>query len=64
MTRRLRLALVTLLTLAPATADAQQWPSKQPIRIIVPFTAGSATDIVARTVMEQVSSQIGQLGEP
>ena len=30
------------------------------MRVIVPFTAGSAVDIVARAVMEQVSNQIGQ----
>ncbi len=30
------------------------------MRVIVPFTAGSAVDIVARAVMEQVSTQIGQ----
>jgi tripartite-type tricarboxylate transporter receptor subunit TctC len=39
---------------------AQDWPSKQPIKIIVPFSAGSATDIIARTVFTQVGSQIGQ----
>ncbi|MPZ38895.1 MAG: tripartite tricarboxylate transporter substrate binding protein [Rhizobiales bacterium] len=46
-----------LAGLSPATA--QTWPTK-PLRVIVPFTAGSAVDIVARAVMEQVSSQIGQ----
>ena len=40
-------------------AAAQSWPTK-PVRVIVPFTAGSAVDIVARAVMEQVSTQIGQ----
>jgi len=44
----------------PLGAAAQQWPSKQPIKIIVPFSAGSATDITARTVFDQVSKQIGQ----
>jgi tripartite-type tricarboxylate transporter receptor subunit TctC len=29
--------------------------------VIVPFTAGSATDIIARTVMEQLSTQLGQV---
>jgi tripartite-type tricarboxylate transporter receptor subunit TctC len=38
---------------------AQSWPAK-PIHVVVPFTAGSATDIIARTVFEQVGRQIGQ----
>ncbi len=38
---------------------AQPWPSK-PIRIIVPFTPGSGTDIIARTVTERLSPQLGQ----
>ena len=42
-----------LLMLAPLGAQAQDWPAKQPIKIIVPFTPGSATDITARTVFEQ-----------
>jgi len=49
-----------LLLLVPLSANAQEWPAKQPIKIIVPFTAGSATDITARTVFEQVGKQIGQ----
>jgi tripartite-type tricarboxylate transporter receptor subunit TctC len=40
--------------------QAQAWPTRQPIRVIVPLTAGSAIDIVARLVFEQVSKQIGQ----
>ena len=37
----------------PASAFAQAWPSKQPIRIIVPVTAGSALDITARVIGDQ-----------
>ena len=51
--------LVSTLVSTLAPAAAQSWPTK-PVRVIVPFTAGSAVDIVARAVMEQVSSQIGQ----
>ncbi len=38
---------------------AQAWPTKS-VRIIVPVTAGSAVDIAARTVAEQLSAQLGQ----
>jgi tripartite-type tricarboxylate transporter receptor subunit TctC len=51
-------ALAAVLLAAPASA--QEWPSRQPIRVIVPLTAGSSTDIVGRTVFEQVGKQIGQ----
>ncbi len=64
MTRHLSRHLARILTLifllAPFTAKAQDWPGKQPIKIIVPFSAGSATDIIARTVFNQVGNQIGQ----
>ena len=42
-----------------ALSQAAPWPSR-PIKAIVPFAAGAATDIVARQVLEQVSRQIGQ----
>jgi tripartite-type tricarboxylate transporter receptor subunit TctC len=54
------LAFVAVALIVPAAASAQDWPGKQPIKIVVPFTAGSATDITARTVFEQVGKQIGQ----
>ena len=47
------------LTLASFTADAQTWPAR-PIRVIVPFAAGTITDIVPRLVFEQLSAQLGQ----
>src|SRR6266545_4165811 len=45
-----------------ATASAglaETWPSR-PIQVISPFSAGNATDIVARVVLDQVSRQLGQ----
>jgi tripartite-type tricarboxylate transporter receptor subunit TctC len=50
-------ALLALAAASPALAQA--WPAK-PIRVIVPLTAGSATDLIPRIVFEQVSAQIGQ----
>jgi tripartite-type tricarboxylate transporter receptor subunit TctC len=41
-------------------AAAQDWPTKQPIRVIVTNTPGSALDVTARVVFNQVSRQIGQ----
>ncbi len=62
-TRRRYLVLFSSAALAaPIFAPrswARSWPSRA-IRLIVPLTAGSATDIMARLVMEQVSGQLGQ----
>ena len=46
-------------TAAFAQGDAASYPNK-PIRIVVPFTAGSATDILARTFGERLSAALGQ----
>src|SRR5690349_10943359 len=40
-------------------AFAQQWPTKR-IQVVVPIGAGSATDLTARTVLDQVATQFGQ----
>ena len=42
-----------------AQVDVQNWPTK-PIHAIVPFTPGSAADIVPRTVFEPLSHDLGQ----
>ena len=56
----LRASLLTIaVALTPLAAHAQGWPAGQPIKVIVPFSAGSATDLIARAVFEQVGQQIG-----
>jgi tripartite-type tricarboxylate transporter receptor subunit TctC len=59
--RWLLAAAVALSGLGSAATQgwAQAWPAK-PIRLIVPLTAGSATDVMARLVMDQVSVQLEQ----
>jgi tripartite-type tricarboxylate transporter receptor subunit TctC len=46
--------------LAVSTAHAQTYPDK-PVHVIVPFTPGSATDVVARTVAQALSTRMGQV---
>lgn len=55
----MRKALFFLLSAVAALAQAQSYPAK-PIRIIVPFTAGSATDVVARLIGERLNAAWGQ----
>ena len=58
MLRRILFGLV-LLPFVLNAAFAQEWPTRQ-IQVFVPQSAGSALDIVTRSVMEQVSVQLGQ----
>ena len=48
-----------IAAMAATAALAQGYPTK-PIRFIVPFTAGSGTDIIARTVGDTMSKGLGQ----
>jgi tripartite-type tricarboxylate transporter receptor subunit TctC len=48
-----------LLALSPATGLAQDWPSK-PIRVIIPFAAGSVSEAIFRTISPGVEANLGQ----
>ncbi|HEY0823385.1 MAG TPA: tripartite tricarboxylate transporter substrate binding protein [Ramlibacter sp.] len=55
-----RILTVLAATLIAGGACAQgAWPAK-PIRMVVPFTAGSVTDIIGRTVAEAMGKSLGQ----
>ncbi|CDS54817.1 Putative exported protein clustered with Gamma-glutamyltranspeptidase [Polaromonas sp. CG9_12] len=47
------------LIAASATTQAQAWPER-PVRLVVPFPAGGATDLVARVIAQRVSRDMGQ----
>ena len=54
-----RIAAVALLAVVPGLAHAQAWPSK-PVKMIVPFAAGGATDVVARLLAQKLTEDWGQ----
>ena len=56
---RLISAVAFSLTLTTFETEAQTWPTR-PLKAIVPFAAGSVTDVVPRLVFEQLSTQLGQ----
>jgi tripartite-type tricarboxylate transporter receptor subunit TctC len=56
--RALILALLGPFALA-SPASAQDWPTRT-ITVIVPLGAGSASDIIARVVADQLGRQLGQ----
>jgi tripartite-type tricarboxylate transporter receptor subunit TctC len=55
----LRLLSVLLLALSASLAGAQGYPSK-PIRVVVPFPPGSATDTIARAFANVMAPALGQ----
>ena len=61
--RALFVACLALLmaggSLLPARAHAQDYPGKS-IKMIVPFPAGGATDIVSRVIAQQLGTELGQ----
>lgn len=51
--------LAISLTAAAPQVTAQEWPNR-PIKVVVPFAPGGATDLVARVVVRRMSEILGQ----
>lgn len=52
-------ALAAALFLFIGSAIAQSWPNR-PLRLVVPYVPGGATDLVSRIVGEQLTARLGQ----
>ncbi len=60
MKRRCAVLLVALAVALPAAhAQTAKWPER-PVRTIVPFAPGGATDVVARMFAPRLSEELGQ----
>lgn len=57
--RRGLLAAPFLLSAAPALAQAPAYPQR-PVRVVIPWPPGQATDLAARIVMQRLSETTGQ----
>ena len=55
----MRFALLLLLSALHAAVGAQAYPSK-PVRVVVPYPAGSTPDIIGRVLSERLQAAFGQ----
>ncbi|MBC7583967.1 MAG: tripartite tricarboxylate transporter substrate binding protein, partial [Tardiphaga sp.] len=60
MNRILRvMGALAIVTATAGSAQAQGWPNR-PIRMVVPYTPGGYTDLMARLVSQKMSEALGQ----
>lgn len=52
-------ATAGLAAVPPAASAQQEWPAR-PVRMLVPFSAGGVTDLLARAVAQRLGESLGQ----
>lgn len=57
--RRTLLAAPALLAAAPARAQGPAWPGSQPVTVVVPYAAGSASDLLGRIIQQGLQTRLG-----
>ncbi|MDQ3189611.1 MAG: tripartite tricarboxylate transporter substrate binding protein [Pseudomonadota bacterium] len=55
----LKRLITSALLLLPMVSGAQEWPTKS-IRFVVPFAPGGTSEIIARSVAQELTKQLGQ----
>lgn len=58
--RAIAAAIAGCALIAPLSASAQAGYPNKPVKVIVPFAAGSTTDIIARAITDKMSQSMGQ----
>jgi tripartite-type tricarboxylate transporter receptor subunit TctC len=56
---RLLCVLAALMAIAPAAAQTSAYPNK-PVKMIIPFAPGGASDFVARVIQNRLAETLGQ----
>lgn len=59
ISRRSAAALIAGLSAVSSSARAQAWSPNGPVRVIVPFPAGGATDVLARLYAQRLTKTLG-----
>ena len=54
-----RILSIAVIALAPAAGLPQDWPAR-PIRVVIPFAAGSVSEAIFRTIAPGVEADLGQ----
>src|SRR5690349_20837767 len=53
------IVLALILVVLPGTVFSQEFPTK-PIRLVVGYSAGGPTDVIARVIAQDMSASLGQ----
>jgi tripartite-type tricarboxylate transporter receptor subunit TctC len=53
------IGLAAVVGLAPAAAQSQAYPSK-PVRVVIPFPPGQATDVIGRVLVQKLADALGK----
>ena len=58
--KSIRILSLAFYLCASSFAQASDWPAGKPIKLVVPFPAGGGADIIARTISNKLSENLGQ----